>query len=102
MESDPRLDNKSRMSREVHVRFREGLGPGYSTRDPGSVVRRSTPRDGIRESVRDSQAKARGESAQKCHSPSGWSRVSRLRIPHTSSRSARDREEFRSSEGPRA
>lgn len=26
MESDPRLDNKSRMSREVHVRFREGLG----------------------------------------------------------------------------
>ena len=26
MESDPRLDNKSRMSREVQVRFREGLG----------------------------------------------------------------------------
>ncbi len=26
MESAPRLDNKSRMSREVHVRFREGLG----------------------------------------------------------------------------
>ena len=26
MESDLRLDNKSRMSREVHVRFREGLG----------------------------------------------------------------------------
>jgi len=26
MESVPRLDNKSRMSREVHVRFREGLG----------------------------------------------------------------------------
>jgi len=26
MEFAPRLDNKSRMSREVHVRFREGLG----------------------------------------------------------------------------
>ena len=26
MESDLRLDNKSRMSREVHVRFCEGLG----------------------------------------------------------------------------
>ena len=26
MEFDLRLDNKSRMSREVHVRFREGLG----------------------------------------------------------------------------
>ena len=26
MESDLRLDDKSRMSREVHVRFREGLG----------------------------------------------------------------------------
>ena len=26
MESAPRRDNKSRMSREVHVRFREGLG----------------------------------------------------------------------------
>jgi len=26
LEFDLRLDNKSRMSREVHVRFREGLG----------------------------------------------------------------------------